>query len=78
MYLYLSMRKLKMCFDLKNLLRTPWIMYVPRTKAVLSFEYTHMVNQTSTSINKLAFLMKNMLLFHHFMLEEASKYYNIS
>lgn len=72
------MRKLKMCFDLKYLLRTPWIMYVSRTKAVFSFEYTDTVNQTSTYINKLAFLIKNMLLFHDFMLEEASKYYNIS
>lgn len=67
-----------MCFDLKYLLRTPWIMYVSRTKAVFSFEYTHMVHQTSTSINQLAFLIKNMLLFHDFMLKEASKCYNIS
>lgn len=72
------MKKMKMCFDLKYLLRTLWIMHVSRTKAVFSFEYMDVVNQTSTHINKLAFLIKNILLFHDFMLEEASKYCNIS
>lgn len=50
-------------------------MYV-MTKAAFFFRVNIFCEPSCTYINKFAFLIATLLLFHYFMLQEASHYYN--